>query len=714
MSGSEPADASDRTAAGSAQTGSEASPTPESVETIGTAAASGSADTWASPTAAPTADAAAPTMAVPLAQPQFSQAPNGPIPPQQMPPNQPFYAGYGQPYMYQPSPEEIQAAQAAAKHKRKRRLWTSAAVVAVVALVGGGVTVYATERHGNSKVSAVTCAPAKLSSCLILQPAGAEQLTDSPKWDQTTVPTTSTFGANMTADAKGMADQTSLIVDTDVTNALAHTDWNAVDGDDVDMVLLKFDTIEGAQSWNATRNGEILAAYPGQSVAIPGDSAEKAHAATKADAKGNFHAAYSAVVGDIVLNLSYSSPNSFDPADLENWAGTELSSLWSAPTPPKDPADSGGNGTQTLSCASLAVCLPKAPSGFEPWIDAPKGWPRGSILTPKQYVGYAYLASDVSAVEDNFSTYNVTGVGHADWSNDSGYQQADIYLIQTLTETGAQTLYGDNFGEPNWSDGQKGISYTIPGESDAQAWYTDRKDGNGFIELFFSARIGNTIVQAWTWFYGSLNKSVANKWASSTIDKVKATSSQQQIGQPSLNAPAVKTPAQGSCSASGDCLMALPAGSTDTTSGSTVAGNKAVTAMEYSTGFEGAFGMQYNTWLTADGFQSAEHRAWSSGGAKAEGALVKFGSPAQAQAAAMLEYGLGSENGRICTLSSATNAFCTASAVSVADYYAMETVTVTAWKGDYEVRVQVTASNQAEVAQAYAWAEQQLAMLPAS
>lgn len=707
---------------------SEVSQTPESVETVGTAAASGSADGWASPDGAAQA---APTVAVPVPQPQGpvagqpgygypqQQAPVADQPgygyPQQQGPvaGQPGYGyGFPQPYQHTPSPEEIQAA-LAARQKRKRRLWTLTAVVAVVAVVGAGVVVYENERHGNSVVSAVTCTPSKLSSCLIKQPAGAETLSDAPKWDQSAVPTADTFGTNMTGDAKGMADQSSILVDADGADAFAHTDWNAVDGDDVDMVLVKFDTIGGAHSWNVTRNGEILAAYTGQSVAVPGDSAEKAHASAKADAKGNYHAAYSAVVGNMVLNLSYSSPGKFDPADLQNWAGTELTSLWSAPAPAKDPADTG-DGMQQVACPNLKACLPTRPSGTVPW-DNPTNsdWLGATTLSVKQLANVFWDKKYASGVASDLNGSDVTDIVHVDWVDGSN-RQADVYLIQTLTDSAATTVYNEFDGAPNFGSGIKSITFST-GVTGVDAWYASKADSYGLVDSNFVGQVGNVVLYGIVNFDGHYDKSTADKWISTAVKRVQGTESSQPLGLPSLATPTVQIPTQGSCAASGDCLMALPSGSKDTTSSSTVAKTESVSAMQYSSGYESDFTMEYNTWLSSDGFQSAEHRSWTSpGGAKADGALVKFGAPAQAQAAAMLEYGLGTENDRVCTVSSVSNALCMATPVYATDNFQMETVTVLAWKGDYEVRVSVTVSNEAQVAEAYAWAEQQLAMLPAS
>ncbi|MBR7839232.1 hypothetical protein KDL01_38575 [Actinospica durhamensis] len=616
--------------------------------------------------------------------------------------------------LYQPSAEEIAAA-LERKHKRRRTLWKATAVVAVVALAGSTAVFIATRRHGNSVVSAVKCAPAKLSSCLIKLPAGALQLSDVPAWDEALAPSTDAYAANVTGDSKSLSDQTAALLAEYGESATAHTDWNAVDGDDVDMVLLKFTTIKGAQSWNTTRNAEILAAYTGRPAAIAGDSAEQAHAAAKADAAGKFHAAYSAVVGNIVLSVGYTSPSTFAAADLQNWAGTELASLRSERAPAADPAETAPS-TQQVACSGLHACLASVPSGYERWTSPlPSGFSNSSTWSSQRLVDFMWLPKNRQDVLDNFSTYDVTGVAHTDWMNGDATDQADAYLIQTLTQAGATTLAQYNFGEPNWRNGLKGIGYTIPGQPDTQAWYSNKTDSGGFIEFSFTAIEGNTIVLGWCYFYGSMDKSLADKWADDLIDRAKATVSTQPLALPPLTAPAVKVPVQGTCPASGDCLLPVPAGAKESAAASAGPSTADLSADIYANTYESGYASDYAAWLGTDGFRSAEHRSWAAGdGATADGALVKFSSPAQAKASVMLEYGLSGGIGRICTVGTVPDSYCLASTVGISDFYQMETVTVLAWKGDYEFRINVTTSNRADLADAYAWTEQQLALLPAS
>jgi hypothetical protein len=701
---------------------------------------------WAAPSGAPPADPATPTVAVPIAQRQPEPQPHPQAQPQDQPPpayasqqypqyqypypaagqsGQPaqpgaptvYPAGYGQayqpPYPYPPSPEQVQAA-LARKRSRKRILWTVTSVVVVAALATVGIVALNSGRHGDSVVTAVPCAPAKLSSCLIKQPAGAVPLSDAESWDKALTPSVDAFATYATGDAKGLGGQTAAVLSGDGETAVAHTDWNAVDGDDIDMVLLKFSSTKGARSWNTLRNAEILAAYPGQSAAVPGDSAEQAHAAAAADSAGNYRAAYSAVVGDIVVNVAYSSPNTFAPADLRGWAGTELASLRSAPAPAADRPETAP-GTEQAACPDLHACLPSMPSGTQHW-DSPNnsGWVGSATLSAKQYVNVVWDAKAQSSVLADFTNDAVVGIAHTDWMTSDAYQQADVYLVQTLVQGGASALYSDIDQQPNWGGGLKGTAFAVPGVTGVDAWHTTTADSGGLVDGAFAAQVGNVIIDGYVNFYGSFDTALADRWIADAVKKVQATESEQPLGLPSLAAPAVHVPAQGSCPASGDCRIPLPAGAKDTTGSSSYATSATVTADGYANTFDGSLSASYTTWLGSDGFQSAEHRAWTAGdGTTADAVLLKFGSAAQAQASAMAEYGAGAQLDRECTVRTVANALCLAEPVSPTDFHQMETVDVLAWKGEFEVRVQVTSSDRADLADAYAWAEQQLAMLPA-
>lgn len=68
----------------------------------------------------------------------------------------------------------------------------------------------------------------------------------------------------------------------------------------------------------------------------------------------------------------------------------------------------------------------------------------------------------------------------------------------------------------------------------------------------------------------------------------------------------------------------------------------------------------------------------------------------------------------MCTDPAVPDSMCLATPVSINDFFQKETIWVVAWKGDYEVSVSVTVSNQADLADAYALAQQQLDLLPPS
>ena len=640
---------------------------------------------------------------------------------------QPTYPGstYPQPAVYgypgyTQQALEVPASDPAALKRKRKRLWIIGAVVVVLGLISAGIYALLPGRTGNSIVSVVTCKPADLTTCLITAPAGAVRLSANgdDQWPQQTVSTAGLYSSNITTDSPGVGGSTTSLLSQDGVKTVAHNDWNSVDGNNIDIVLLGFSTQKGAQAWNSTRAAEILAAYPGSTVAIPGDSAGGAHAATKADAKGNIDAGYSTVVGQFVLNISYSSPNQLSAQDLQNWAGTELTSLRTAPAAAADPAPTAP-ATQEVACGSgLQSCLMAAPGDGLAWSNPTDShWVAGSSLTSAQLV-HLFWENASAAVQQqvltNFNSDGVANIAHEDWTVNNNFEQADLYLIQTITASGASQLNSSNFGEPVWGGGLSGVSYTIPNSSNAQAWYTNKTDSSGFIDFAYTTNVGNVIVFGWLYFYGSFDSGTANSWAEPELDRVGGSTQTAPMGLFSLTAPTLPAAVPGTCPASGDCLLPLPAGAADTTSSSYQSG-ESLSAPAYVDQYEPGSSNGITTWLNSDGFFSAEHRSWTaSNGAAADAVLLKYTTPAQAQAAAMLEYGVNASADRVCTDTAVPDSLCLAAPVSTSDLLQKETVWVLAWKGDYEVSVSVSISDAADLAQAYTWAQQQLDMLPAS
>ena len=618
-----------------------------------------------------------------------------------------------------PAAPAAPANHAAKKHDRKRILLISTAAAAVIALVAVGVWALVSGRSGDSAVAAVRCQPTDLPSCLIKAPAGAVRLADThaDKWPQQTTVGADLYGSNITKDAQGVGADTASQLNGDGLKSIVHAEWNAVDGDNIDLVVLAFKTEKGAQAWNAARAAEITVAYQGQTVAIPGDTAHKASVAAKADSRGNVEAAYTAVVGDLVLDVAYSSPGKFTAADLQSWAGAELATLRTAPAPAAAPADTAP-ATEQVACAPLSSCLEPMPSGAVHWTSPPsQRWVSKSTLTTSQYVQlfWGNQPSVLAQVQANFDADGVTGIGHQDWAVDSAGKQADIYVVQTLTGSGASRLNSTNFGEPDWSDtGLTAENYTIPGEAAAQAWRTNKADANGFVEFYFIEQTGNVIVEGWLDFRGSFDAATAEKWAKGELDLVHRGVTTHPLGMFPLNVPTLPAPSQGTCPSPTDCLMPAPHGTTDTTSKSYQAG-ESVSAGTYAAHYEPNASNDVGAWLAADGLKGAQHRSWTAGnGAKADAVLLEYAGPQQARAAAELEYGFNAGVGRICTDAAVPGSVCVAEPVSAGDYLQNQTIRVLAWKGDYEVSVSVTVSNAADVADAYTWALQQLNLLPAA
>src|SRR5262249_27615723 len=138
--------------------------------------------------------------------------------------------------------------------------------------------------------------------------------------------------------------------------------------------------------------------------------------------------------GNLVLDVSYSSPKQFSGDDLANWAGTELASLRTAAPAAADPADVAP-GNQQVACGRLGSCLAAMPSGAEHW-QAPNdgNWVSPSSLSPSQYVHLFWdkKTSVQQEVLSNFTNDGVTAIAHQDWDIDGATEQADFYLVQTI------------------------------------------------------------------------------------------------------------------------------------------------------------------------------------------------------------------------------------------------------------------------------------------
>src|SRR5581483_11742266 len=160
----------------------------------------------------------------------------------------------------------------------------------------------------------------------------------------------------------------------------------------------------------------------------------------------------------------------------------------------------------------------------------------------------------------------------------------------------------------------------------------------------------------------SFDSAVADRWARAQLDRVNRTASAQPMGLFPLTAPTLRAASQGACPASGDCLLPMPAG------GVSIAPPTVADAATYADRYETDRSSGFSAWLGSDGLKSAEYQSWGGPNiVSADASLLKFGTAAQAKAAAELEYGLNVSLDRVCTDSKMPNAFCLAAAVSNVD-----------------------------------------------
>lgn len=151
---------------------------------------------------------------------------------------------------------------------RQRVLWIATAAVAVLAVVAVGVVVLIPGRSGNSAVTMAHCQPASLETCLIAAPAGAVRLSSTGAWAPVAAPSAALYASNVVdGDAPSLNGDVALQLNLDGLHNVVHTDWNAADGDVIDLVVLQFDTQKGARAWGRCRRRLCLGAATARTAA---------------------------------------------------------------------------------------------------------------------------------------------------------------------------------------------------------------------------------------------------------------------------------------------------------------------------------------------------------------------------------------------------------------------------------------------------------------
>ena len=594
-----------------------------------------------------------------------------------------------------------------------RRQISAIVSLVILAAVAGGGYAYNHFKSTDNGVTAVTCTPFALTSCLVARPPSAQGgLADS--WNPTATPTKADY-LKWAFDADPIAQK---IAGDNLTSQglqnIAHAAWKAADGNGIDIVLLKFSSEQGAHARSLELIGtDMTSGDSGNAVPVPipvpAGVPGSAYSSAKPNSNGDIDTRYAAYVGDIALQVSYYSPGSYSSADFSNWLGAEYKSLTSAPKVAPSPQPT--SVTQSVTCSGgLPSCLIAAPSDSSPWSDA---WGSNTSPSVAQYTSQMFGDSSWrTIINARLKAVGATGVAHRAFITSNG-AEADDLLISFSTANGALSWY------KNDAYSATGTAFTIPGQQNASGTYDTKADADGNIPAQVFGVNGTVAMELFTWSPKSFDQTRTVTWASQQLGEIGKTSKTQTAVVPPVPMPTgVGSGASGSsssCSSPESCLMAAPSGSVPW-SGSDYDKTTTATVQQYvheNWSSEGAAEVAYEEKLLNDaGVTAIAHREWDAAdGSSTMVTILQYGSPKQAQSEALDYQGAILATGSEVIVPGLNDAVVD---IKPLDASGDVPVKIDFWKGSYEVRLAFYSPATANPQAAVSVALQQLAELPGS
>jgi hypothetical protein len=283
------------------------------------------------------------------------------------------------------------------------------------------------------------------------------------------------------------------------------TNWEAPDGSQADVFLVQFADSSGAQDYvSSTAEGTADQETPNEPLAsVPGVPGGESWTAGAVDSVGNMREIGWFTVGNVAVDLHTFTPGKSDAAAFDRLAQAQYARLVKSTTTPSPlPAPTGPAPAPTGTAASATPAdrarlqrdLVAPPGGSQPW--TAKTGPTG-VLTLQQFAsavgGATYQQQETAedtdrgfqfAVRENWFAANST--------------QADIYLVQFSSATGAQSFVLSHQGGAGNAVGSAG-TYAIPGSGDATAYEHSGLDSFGNIWTESYAAVGDIGVSIDFW-----------------------------------------------------------------------------------------------------------------------------------------------------------------------------------------------------------------------
>jgi hypothetical protein len=204
-----------------------------------------------------------------------------------------------------------------------RRVAALALALACLSLSACAATVSGHPVTAPGTPSTTATAPGTLGDLLIAGPSGSHPW--GTAWASDQLPTTDEFTARVYADADRATESARLRAQGVI--AIAHRTWVASDSNQADVVLLQFDSADGATSRLRGVVSAKAATQNIQSFTVPNLPDVIGYYDAVIDEDGNYRAIVYGRKSAIVMELFYYCPAPFSTADAISWATAQLQRL---------------------------------------------------------------------------------------------------------------------------------------------------------------------------------------------------------------------------------------------------------------------------------------------------------------------------------------------------------------------------------------------------
>ncbi|MDH6109506.1 hypothetical protein P3T36_000277 [Kitasatospora sp. MAP12-15] len=332
-------------------------------------------------------------------------------------------------------------------------------------------------------------------------------------------------------------------LDGDGFKYAVETNWDALDGTNVDVYLVQFARDAGAQdfvSWGSA--SAAMTQLPVESlVAVPGIPGAEAYTAGALDQLGYIRNSAWFSVGNVAVDLHYYTDGAPEAAGLKQLSQAQYTRLTSQVTTPSPlptsartaPAPVAANASDQ---SRLVSDLVTPPADSRPWPDDGRNGPTG-ILTLQQFVTRFATTANQPKVTAEETTRGFQYAVREDWVASDG-TEANVQLLQFASVAGAQSFTLNVQGGTGNVVGSSG-SYAIPDSGDARAFEHAGLNGNGKVWTESYAVVGDIAVNVDLWVPAKADRAAATALIQRQYAKVLADPT---IAAAAQAAPPLPTP----------------------------------------------------------------------------------------------------------------------------------------------------------------------------